>query len=180
MNWMPSRVEKRGPGDCERYMPTVYLETTIPSYLVARPSRDLIVAAHQQITHDWWRDACELFDIYISEAVLTEIRMGDPDVAARRLVIVEELPILEINDEVQNLVNIYAQRLGLTSRAQADLPHIAFAVAYKLDYLVTWNCTHIANGAIIRRLGDINTELQRHTPTIVTPEGLLEQPGGEL
>lgn len=59
-------------------MPTVYLETTIPSYLVARPSRDLIVAAHQQITHDWWCDAREHFDIYISEAVLTEIRLSDP------------------------------------------------------------------------------------------------------
>lgn len=161
-------------------MLTVYLETTIPSYLVARPSRDLIVAAHQQITHDWWRDAREHFDIYISEIVLTEIRIGNPDVATRRLAIVEELPILEINDEVQNLVNIYAQRLGLTGRAQADLPHIAFAVAYAMDYLVTWNCAHIANGAVIRRLMEINLELQRHTPIIVTPEELLESPGGEL
>ncbi len=161
-------------------MPTVYLETTIPSYLVARPSRDIIVAAHQQITHDWWRDAREHFDIYISEIVLTEIRIGNPDVATRRLEIVEELPILEINDEVQNLVNIYAQRLGLTGRAQADLPHIAFAVAYAMDYLVTWNCAHIANGAVIRKLLDINLELQRHTPIIVTPEELLESPGGEL
>lgn len=160
-------------------MPTIYLETTIPSYLVARPSRDLIVAAHQQITQDWWRDAREHFDIYISEAVLTEIRIGDPDLAARRLAIVEELPILEINDEVQSLVNIYAQRLGLTGRAQADLPHIAFAVAYTMDYLVTWNCAHIANGVVIRRLMDINVELQRHTPIIVTPEELLETPGGE-
>ena len=161
-------------------MPTVYLETTIPSYLVARPSRDIIVAAHQQITHDWWRDAREHFDIYISEIVLTEIRIGNPDVATRRLAIVEELPILEINDEVQNLVNIYAQRLGLTGRAQADLPHIAFAAAYAMDYLVTWNCAHIANGAVIRKLLDINLELQRHTPIIVTPEELLEFPGGEL
>ena len=161
-------------------MPTVYLETTIPSYLVARPSRDLIVAAHQQITHDWWRDAREHFDIYISEIVLTEIRIGNPDVAARRLALVEGLPILQVNDEVQNLVNIYAQRLGLTGRALADVPHIAFAVTYTMDYLVTWNCAHIANGAVIRRLMEINLELQRHTPIIVTPEELLESPGGEL
>lgn len=161
-------------------MPTIYLETTIPSYLVARPSRDLIVAAHQQITHDWWRDVREHFDIYISEIVLTEIRVGDQNLAARRLAIVEKLPILQVNDEVQNLVNIYAQRLGLTGRAQSDLPHIAFAVAYAMDYLVTWNCAHIANGAVIRRLMDINSELQCHTPIIVTPEELLEHPGGEL
>ena len=159
-------------------MPTIYLETTIPSYLVARPSRDLIIAAHQQITHDWWRDAREFFDVHISEAVLTEIRAGDPKFAAHRLAIVEGLPILEINDAVRNLVRIYAQRLGLTGRAQTDLPHIAFAVAYAMDYLVTWNCAHIANGAIIRRLVDINSELYLHTPIIVTPAELLESPGG--
>ena len=159
-------------------MPTIYLETTIPSYLVARPSRDLIIAAHQQITHDWWRDAREHFDVHISEAVLTEIRAGDPKFAAHRLTIVEGLPILEINDAVENLVRIYAQRLGLTGRAQTDLPHIAFAVAYAMDYLLTWNCAHIANGAIIRRLADINSELYLHTPIIVTPTELLESPGG--
>lgn len=161
-------------------MPTIYLETTIPSYLVARPSQNLIIAAHQQITHDWWRDIREHFDIYISEIVLTEIRVGDQNLAARRLAIVEKLPILQVNDEVQNLVNIYAQRLGLTGRAQSDLPHIAFAVAYAMDYLVTWNCAHIANGAVIRRLMALNSELQCHTPIIVTPEELLEHPGGEL
>ena len=79
-----------------RDMPTVYLETTIPSYLAARPSRDPIVVAHQQITRDWWNGARERFDLYISEAVLTEIRAGDADVAARRLAILEGLPILEL------------------------------------------------------------------------------------
>ena len=160
-------------------MPTVYLETTIPSYLAARPSRDIIIAAHQQITRDWWRDACERFDVYISEAVLAEICLGDPDVVAHRLAIVEKLPIVEINNEVQDLVSIYAQRLGLTGRAQIDLPHIALAVAYAMDYLVTWNCAHIANGAVIRRLGAINSELHLHMPVIVTPEELLQPPGGE-
>ena len=161
-------------------MPTVYLETTIPSYLAARPSRDISVAAHQQITHDWWRDARERFDVYISEAVLAEICLGDPDVVARRLAIVEKLPIVDINDEVQELISIYAQRLGLTGRAQIDLSHIALAVAYTMDYLVTWNCAHIANGTVIRRLVDINSELQVHTPVIVTPEELLEPPGGKI
>ena len=161
-------------------MPTVYLETTIPSYLAARSSRDIIIAAHQQITRDWWRNARERFDVYISEAVLTEIRVGDPDVVARRLAIVDGLPIVEINDEVRNFVRIYDQRLGLAGRARADLPHIAFAVAYAMDYLVTWNCAHIANGTVIRRLVDINSELHCHMPIIVTPEELLEPPGGEI
>ena len=160
-------------------MPTVYLETTIPSYLAARPSRDSIIAAHQQITRDWWRDARTYFNVHISEAVLSEIRAGDSEAVARRLAVVEGLPIVETNDDVRSLVYIFDQRLGLTGRAQSDVIHIAFAVAYAMDYLVTWNCAHIANGAVIRRLMDINSELHRRTPIVVTPEE-LPMPGGEL
>lgn len=157
-------------------MRTVYLETTIASYLAAQPSRDLIIAAHQQITHDWWLSARERFDLYISDAVLNEIKGGDPDAAVRRLAVVEGLPVLELNEDVRNLVHEYASRLGLTGRGRADLPHIAFAVVYRMDYLVTWNCRHIANGEVIRRLLDANAELRRPTPLLVTPEEILSAP----
>lgn len=160
-------------------METVYLETTIPSYLAAFPSRDLIIAAHQQITHDWWNTARQYFDLYISEPVLDEIRSGDPDAIMRRMDFVAGLPVLKLTDDVRQLVHEYDKRLGLIGRARADLPHFAFAVAYEMDYLVTWNCQHIANGEIIRRLGKANTELQRFTPLIVTPEEILVLPGKE-
>ena len=160
-------------------MPTVYLETAIPSYLAARPSRDLIIAAHQQITHEWWRNAGNRFDLYISEAVLAEIRAGDPDAAARRLVIVDGLAILALNKDVRTLVHAYDQRLRLGEHARADLPHLAFAVAYAMDYLVTWNCAHLANGEVIRRLREVNVGLQRTIPIMVTPEELLESPNEE-
>ncbi len=159
-------------------MPRVYLETTIPSYLAAYPSRDLIVAAHQQISHEWWRDAAKRFDLYISEAVLHEIRAGDPDAVARRLAIVGQLPVLELNEDVRALIYVYDQNLGLVGRAKADLPHFAFAVAFEMDYLVTWNCAHIANGEIIRRLQEVNAELGRFSPLVVTPEEILEIPEG--
>lgn len=155
-------------------MPTVYLETTIPSYLAAHPSRDLIIAAHQQITHEWWRTARERFDLYLSEYVLDEIRVGDPDAAARRLAIVADLPILPLSEDIRALVEVYGERLGLVGRGRADVPHLAFAVAHEMDYLVTWNCAHIANGEMIRRLRDVNIELHRFTPLIVTPEEILE------
>ncbi|REJ80263.1 MAG: DNA-binding protein [Planctomycetota bacterium] len=151
-------------------MPSLYLETTIPSYLAAFPSRDLIIAAHQQMTHEWWRTASDRFDLYISEAVLDEIHAGDRDAADRRKQLVDGLPILELSDDVAALVDSYDDRLGLLGRARADLLHIA----YEMDYLVTWNCRHIANGETIRRLVDANTELGRFTPVIVTPEELLE------
>lgn len=103
---------------------------------------------------------------------MDEIRDGDPEIAARRLELVQGLPILELGDDVRELVEIYCHRLGLSDRSQVDLVHIAFAVAYDLDYLVTWNCKHIANGSVIRRLGEINQRFKRPTPVIVTPEEL--------
>ena len=153
-------------------MPSVYLETTIPSYLAGRPSRDLVIAAHQQVTHEWWRQARTDFELFISEPVLEEIRAGDPEVAVLRLNLVKDLPILALTEEVRHLAHVYAQRLGLPDQAAADVLHISFAVAYRLDYLVTWNCKHIANGRVIHRLAEINQEIGRPTPIIVTPEEL--------
>lgn len=160
-------------------MATVYLETTIPSYLVAEPSRDLVVAANQKITHDWWQTARERFDLLISEPVLDEIQAGDPDMAARRLEIIDDLPMLEWNEDVVALVQVYGARLGLSGPATADVQHIAFSVAYELDYLVTWNCAHIANGQVVSRLQELNRELNRFTPLIYTPQQILENSEGD-
>ena len=107
------------------------------------------------------------------------MRAGDPDATARRLAIVDGLPILALNEDVRVLVHAYDQRLRLGARARADLPHVAFAVAYAMDYLVTWNCAPLANGEVIRRLQEVNVELRRSTPIIVTPEGRLESPDEE-
>jgi hypothetical protein len=155
-------------------MRTVYVETTIPSYLAAHPSRDLIIAAHQQITHEWWRTARDRFSLFVSEAVWDEIQAGDSGAASRRLEVVEGLPILAYSDDVMALVRAYDERLGFVGRARADIVHLALAVAYGMDYVVTWNCRHLANGETIRRLRDANEELHRATPIIVTPEELLE------
>ena len=154
----------------------LYLESTIPSYLAAQPSRDLIVAAHQQLTHMWWQRARPGFEMYISEAVLEEIGAGDTEVATRRLAFVSGLPILTITDEVAQLAEVYLRRLGLPAKAQLDSVHLACAVVYELDYLLTWNCTHLANGLLIQRLQGLHQELARVTPIILTPEELLEVP----
>lgn len=159
-------------------MASAYLETTIPSYLTSRPSRDLVVAAHQQLTHDWWGVARDHADLFVSELVLEEIRRGDARVAASRLKIIEELPVLSINEESIELASVYSKRLGLQG-AEADILHIAITVAHGLDYLITWNCRHIANGRVIHRLIAINEELGKTIPVITTPEFFLEAtPGG--
>lgn len=149
-------------------MESVYIETTIISYLVAYPGRDLIVSAHQQITKEWWGVAQERFKLYISEAVLEEISLGDPIAAVRRQEIVQGLPVLELNKNVRKLVRNYEKNLGLPSKAKADLLHIAFAVEYEMDYLLTWNCSHIANGEVIRRLMTTNQRLKKSSPLILT------------
>ena len=158
---------------------SLYLESTIPSYLAARPSRDLIVAAHQQITHDWWYQARERFDMYISEAVLEEISAGDPDAVTRRRSFVDGLSILASTDDVADLAVEYESRLGLASVAPLDAVHLAYAAVYEMGYLLTWNCKHLANGVVIQRLQTVNLSLGRLTPVIVTPEELLEVPEGE-
>jgi len=105
---------------------------------------------------------------------MAEIRAGDPEVVDRRLQFVEGLPILEQTSDVRILAHHYDKVLGLSGKARADIPHFAFAVSYEMDYLVTWNCSHIANGEMIRRLMRANDELNRATPLIVTPEEILE------
>ncbi|NQT53331.1 type II toxin-antitoxin system VapC family toxin [bacterium] len=154
-------------------MPSVYVESSVPSYLAARPSRDLLVAAHQLVTAMWWRAARERCDLYVSEAVLQEIRQGDAEVAARRLQFVEDLPVLRVNDEVRRLAHLYQQRSGLSEAAGADMAHVATAAFYEADYLVTWNCSHIANSLVVRRLTEFNLEIGHYMPLIVTPEDLL-------
>jgi predicted nucleic acid-binding protein len=155
-------------------MAIVYVETTIPSYLTARLSRDLVIAGHQQVTQEWWGRAASRFQLVVSDAVLQEIRAGDPAAAAKRIQAIEGLTVLGTTATIHELAAIYAAKLSLPDRAAGDLLHLAFAVAYEVDYLATWNCAHIANGQVIRQLIRVNESISRPTPIIVTPEELLE------
>ncbi len=155
-------------------MASVYLETTIVSYLTARPSRDIVVAGHQQTTREWWDTARPRYTLYVSEVVLRELQAGDPEAAELRVRTTCDIPIVGLTDDVVSLARTYATELQFPPKAGNDILHIAFSVAYDLDYLLTWNCAHIANGHTIRRLAAVNERLGRRTPVIVTPEELLE------
>ena len=122
----------------------IYLETTIPSYLTAWPSRDLVRAAHQQITREWWGRR-EGYELFISQLVIRECQAGDPDAASARLKALAGLPLLEQTEAVEALAQILRDKVPLPERATADALHIATAAAHGMDYLLTWNCTHIAN-----------------------------------
>jgi predicted nucleic acid-binding protein len=151
--------------------PRAYIETAVPSYLTAWPSRDLIRAAHQQITREWWlgRDALELFT---SRLVLEECRAGDSQAALERLAALAGIPLLEQLPEAASLAEALIQMVELPPRAAADALHIALAAIHGMDYLVTWNCTHIANAVLRPRIESTCRAQGFEPPVICTPEQL--------
>jgi hypothetical protein len=154
--------------------PTVYIETSIISYLTARPSRDLIVAGHQQITHEWWRTVCPNVDCFISEPVIQEAGRGDHEAAQKRLAVTVGIPTLMLNEEIKELAQKYQSAAKIPDKAKLDAFHLALPAWYKVDYLLTWNCKHIANGNVRKIIENINKPLNIHTPIICTPEELME------
>jgi hypothetical protein len=151
----------------------VYLETTIISYLTARPSRSVLSAAHQQITVDWWTRRRHDFDLLVSELVLREAEAGDPEAARRRLEILAGLPRLTLTKEAIELAADFLRKGLLPEKAAEDGMHIAIATAHDVDYLLTWNCAHIANPEIQERLAKFLYERGLVLPFICTPEELL-------
>ena len=154
---------------------TVFVETSIISYLASQPSRDLITAAHQQITHEWWRKRRSTFDLFVSQLVVDKASAGDPDASGRRLALMVGLPLLDITHTVTAFAAFLAQAVALPPRTGADALHIAFATVHGMDYLLTWNCTQIAN-AELRLLVERACRKQGYrAPIMCTPEELMEE-----
>ncbi|MEK8018909.1 MAG: type II toxin-antitoxin system VapC family toxin [Candidatus Parabeggiatoa sp.] len=153
--------------------PRLYLETTIPSYLTAWASRDIIVNAHQQITPFWWKERKNDFDIYISQFVLDEASSGDADAAKRRIEIIKAFPKLEILNEVTELSNQILSSGLIPKKEATDVAHIAIAAVHKIDFLMTWNCRHLANTITSEKISTICKALGFDCPVICTPETLM-------
>ncbi len=153
--------------------PKLYLEGPIPSYYVARPSRDIVVAAQQQQTRDWWDYRHGLFDIYVSEIVLEEIDEGEKAMARQRLDLVKPFPMLSITNDVVNLARALVDEGPLPKKAARDAAHIALAAVHKIDFLLTWNCRHIANPTMLRRIAFVCDRREVTAPVICTPHELL-------
>ena len=151
--------------------PKVYIETSIPSYLSAWRSRDLIVAANQEITKDWW-DSREQFDLYISALVIQEAGAGDPVAAQKRLEQLDDIPELNLTEEVERFAEILIQKMPLPEKARIDTLHIAIAALSGMNYLLTWNCSHIANAILRPKLEALCREFGYEPPTICTPQEL--------
>ena len=118
-------------------MHTVYLETSVVSYLAARPSRDLIVAAHQQSTWNWWAKQRKNFEVVVSPMVWDEARQGNPVIVKRRQEYLNGLKVLNYCDDVVRLAKAYNHVLRLPAKKAADAIHLAYASWYGVDYLLT-------------------------------------------
>lgn len=152
---------------------TVYLEASIISYLVARPSRDLVTAARQELTREWWGRRRALVDLYVSEAVVAEAGAGDSGAAARRLAILADVPLLEITPEVTRLARALAKALQLPQRAAADALHVATAACHGIEFLPTWNSTHIANAELRPTIEEVSRSSGYTPPILCTPDELM-------
>ena len=159
--------------------PRLYIETTIPSYLTAWPSRDLVRAAHQQTTREWWEQRRAEFDVFVSEIVVDECQGGDPAAAEKRLEVIRNLPLLEETAEAISLAKSLLREVPLPEQAAVDALHIGIAAVQGIDYLLTWNCAHIANAFLRFRIESVCREHGYEPPIICTPDEILQQEGSE-
>ena len=154
--------------------PTAYIETSVVSYLTARPSRDVVVAGYQAITREWWRDASDRFDLVASALVVAEARAGDSDAAQSRLMALEAITLLDATQNAEELARNLLDLGAVPRQAADDAAHIAIAVANGVDYLVTWNFRHIANAAMRARIERVCRQSDYEPPVICTPNELME------
>ena len=154
--------------------PKVYVETTIISYLAARPSRDLIVAGHQQITHEWWQISRHNFAVVSSQLVAREAGAGDPEAADARLAFLAGLTLLEITEEALTLAQRLLQAKAIPQDFPEDALHVAVAVVNGIEYLLTWNYKHLANAGMRSKIEATCRELGYEAVIICTPEELME------
>ena len=145
----------------------LYLKATIPSYLTSRPSRDLVIAGHQRLTRDWWENRRHAFELYTSQLVIDEVGAGDPAAARQRLRVLKDLSLLDITPEVAELASSLLAS-GIVPRKAA------IAAVHGMDFLVTWNCVHIAKATNAKGIASICHEHACECPVICTPEELID------
>jgi predicted nucleic acid-binding protein len=155
-------------------MPTLYVETSIVSYLRQPPSVRVITAARQLLTHQWWNLERSKYDLVTSQYVIDEASDGETSLAQDRRRALEGIPLLPAEAEVQVIADEIMARAILPPKAVFDALHIAITAHHRIDYLLTWNCRHIANGRILSRVHAVLHDLAIPIPVICTPEELVE------
>ena len=153
----------------------VYIETSVVSYLTGRPSRDMVVAAHQELTRQWWETRSSKFEVVVSELVREESSGGDADASRRRMAAIENFPVLKTSDAALVLAERLVSHNLVSSESAADALHIAIATVNGIDYLLKWNCKHLANSTRWQGIESCVEAAGYACPVICTPEELMEE-----
>jgi len=153
--------------------PTVYIETSVVSYYISRPSRDLITVARQQVTREWWEETRQQFDAYISALVLEEAKGGDTSASEKRLEALAGMPVLKVSDEAENLAEILVSSGPIPEEHSEDALHIALATVNGMDFLLTWNFSHINNAQMKSKIIKVTERHGYECPIICSPDELL-------
>jgi len=152
---------------------SVYLETSVIGYLASRPSANLVTAGNQSLTLDWWTNHRSSFELFVSQAVIAECSAGDSTAADERLAYLDDIPSLEITNDDRELAKTLLADVPLPPKADVDALHIAVAAMNAVDYLLTWNCKHIANPSLRRIIDDVLVAADVTPPIICTPQELI-------
>jgi len=153
----------------------VYIETTFISYLTARPSRDVVIVGHQQVTREWWDTRRGSYELCVSQLVLGESAAGDPEAAQERLAVLQAMTFLETTTAALALAKELIRAGALPAKAADDALHIAIAATQGVPYLLTWNCRHLANATMRPLIESVCASNGFKAPIICTPEELLEE-----
>lgn len=151
----------------------VYIETTVVSYLTARPNRDVVIAGHQQVTREWWDTHRANYELCVSQLVLDEAGAGDAQAAQERLLVLQPMLVLETTAEALELAKELLQAGALPAKAADDALHIAVAATKAIPFLLTWNCSHLANAVMRPVIEKVCKAKGFAAPIICTPEELL-------
>ncbi len=151
----------------------VYIETTIVGHLTSRLSRELVTAGHQQVTHEWWGAHRQRYELYVSELVVQEAAGGDPSEAAKRLAAIEGIPLAALTEECRSLARRLLAKHAIPKEAAEDALHVAVSTVHGMQYLLTWNCAHIANAERREAIEAVCRDAGYEPPVICTPEELM-------
>ncbi len=154
-------------------MKSVYIESSVISYITARPSRDIVVSARQAITIEWWEEYKNQFEVFISELVIEEIGSGDLLAAKRRLAVVEKIPVLENTENATKLAKSLILESAVPESSTEDALHISIAAVQKIDFLLTWNFKHINNANTRDKISKVVAYWNYTCPVLCSPEELI-------
>jgi hypothetical protein len=157
---------------------SVYLETTIPSLATSKPSRDPVMAGRQTVTKYFWGHHRQKYELFISQHVIDECSQGDPYAAQKRLDLIKGIALLPTTEKTLELAGIYQKILDIPEKAKLDSFHLAVCVVSGIDYLLSWNCTHLGVNAYAK-VRDYNEKYGLWTPLLITPEALIDLVGEE-